>query len=77
MSDRRVETIHPFLDGNERVGRLLITLLIEKWGLLSSPRLYVSLGLKRHQHEYYERLSRVRTHGNWEGWIEFFPALRH
>lgn len=66
------ETIHPFLDGNGRIGRLLITLLVEKWGLLSSPLLYVSLGFKRHQQEYYERLSRVRTHGDWEGWIEFF-----
>jgi Fic family protein len=66
------ETIHPFLDGNGRIGRLLITLLVEQWGLLSSPLLYVSLGFKRHQQEYYERLSRVRTHGDWEGWIEFF-----
>ncbi|MBL8813968.1 MAG: Fic family protein [Planctomycetaceae bacterium] len=66
------ETIHPFLDGSGRIGRLLITLLVEQWGLLSSPLLYVSLGFKRHQQEYYERLSRVRTHGDWEGWIEFF-----
>ncbi len=66
------ETIHPFLDGNGRIGRLLITLLVEQWGLLSSPLLYVSLGFKRHQQEYYERLSRVRTNGDWEGWIEFF-----
>ena len=66
------ETIHPFLDGNGRIGRLLIALLVEQWGLLSSPVLYVSLGFKRHQLEYYERLSRVRTHGDWERWIEFF-----
>ena len=66
------ETIHPFLDGNGRIGRLLITLLIEHWGLLSSPLLSISLSFKRHQQEYYERLNRVRTHGDWEGWIEFF-----
>lgn len=66
------ETIHPFLDGNGRIGRLLITLLVEHWGLLSAPLLYVSLGFRRYQQEYYERLSRVRTHGDWEGWIEFF-----
>lgn len=66
------ETIHPFLDGNGRIGRLLITLLIEQWGLLSSPLLYVSLGFKRHRQEYYERLTDVRTDGDWEGWTEFF-----
>ncbi|MEO2035696.1 MAG: Fic family protein [Planctomycetaceae bacterium] len=66
------ETIHPFLDGNGRIGRLLITLLVELWGLLSSPLLYVSLGFKRHRQEYYERLTAVRTHGDWEGWVEFF-----
>jgi Fic family protein len=66
------ETIHPFLDGNGRVGRLLVTLLVEHWGLLSSPLLYLSLALKRHQQEYYDRLSAVRTNGDWEGWTEFF-----
>ncbi|MGE4157990.1 MAG: Fic family protein [Planctomycetota bacterium] len=66
------ETIHPFLDGNGRVGRLLITLLLEHWKLLSSPLLYVSLGFKRHRQEYYERLNAVRTHGDWEGWTSFF-----
>lgn len=66
------ETIHPFLDGNGRIGRLLITLLVEHWGLLSSPLLYLSLGFKRHRQEYYQRLSRVRTHGDWEGWTEYF-----
>lgn len=58
--------------GQHVIRGLLITLLVEQWGLLSSPLLYVSLGFKRHQQEYYERLSRVRTHGDWEGWIEFF-----
>jgi Fic family protein len=66
------ETIHPFLDGNGRIGRLLIALLIEHWGLLKSPLLYLSLAFKRHRAEYYERLLEVRTRGDWEGWTEFF-----
>lgn len=66
------ETIHPFLDGNGRIGRLLITLLVEHWKLLSSPLLYVSLGFKRHRQEYYERLNAVRKSGDWEGWTAFF-----
>jgi Fic family protein len=66
------ETIHPFLDGNGRIGRLLIALLVEHWKLLSSPLLYVSLGFKRHQEEYYERLNAVRVNGDWEGWTAFF-----
>ena len=66
------ETIHPFLDGNGRIGRLLITLLLEHWKLLSSPLLYVSLGFKRHRQEYYERLNAVRMNGDWEGWTAFF-----
>ena len=66
------ETIHPFLDGNGRIGRLLITLLVEHWGLLSSPLLYLSLGFKRHRQEYYRRLDAVRADGDWEGWTSFF-----
>ena len=66
------ETIHPFLDGNGRIGRLLITLLMEQWDLLPTPLLYLSLAFKRHQQAYYRRLSEVRTHGNWEGWTQFF-----
>ncbi len=66
------ETIHPFLDGNGRVGRLLITLLMEHWNLLSTPLLYLSLGFKRHRQEYYRRLDAVRTAGDWEGWVSFF-----
>jgi len=66
------ETIHPFLDGNGRIGRLLITLLVEHWGLLSSPLLYLSLAFKRHRPEYYHRLAAVRTEGDWEGWTAFF-----
>ena len=66
------ETIHPFLDGNGRIGRLLITLLVERWKLLVGPLLYVSLGFKRHRQEYYDRLDAVRTSGDWEGWTAFF-----
>ncbi len=66
------ETIHPFLDGNGRMGRLLITLLVEHWGLLSSPLLYLSLAFKRQREEYYRRLSAVRSDGDWEGWTAYF-----
>lgn len=66
------ETVHPFLDGNGRIGRLLIALLVEHWGLLSSPLLYLSIAFKRHQQEYYRRLGAVRTDGDWEGWTAFF-----
>lgn len=66
------ETIHPFLDGNGRIGRLLVTLLVEHWKLLDVPLLYLSLALKRHRDEYYARLSAVRTDGDWEGWTAFF-----
>lgn len=66
------ETIHPFLDGNGRIGRLLIAALLEHWGLMPEPLLYVSAYLKQHQAEYYRRLSAVRTEGDWERWIGFF-----
>jgi Fic family protein len=66
------ETIHPYLDGNGRIGRLLITLLLEHWRLLSKPLLYLSLFFKRHREEYYRRLSAVRGDGDWEGWTDFF-----
>ena len=66
------ETIHPFLDGNGRIGRLLIALLLEHWGLLHEPLLYLSVAFKRHQGEYYEHLNAVRLHGDWEGWTRFF-----
>lgn len=66
------ETIHPYLDGNGRIGRLLVTLLLEQWRLLNRPLLYLSLFFKRHREEYYRRLDRVRRDGDWEGWLDFF-----
>ena len=66
------ETIHPFLDGNGRIGRLLIAALMEQWGLLAEPLMYLSGYLKTHQVEYYRRLSAIRSEGDWEGWVSFF-----
>lgn len=66
------ETIHPFLDGNGRIGRLLVTLLLEQWQVLDAPLLYLSLAIKRRQREYYDRLQAVRVEGDWEGWTTFF-----
>jgi Fic family protein len=66
------ETIHPFLDGNGRIGRLLIAALLEHWGLLTEPLLYLSGYLQQHQAEYYRRLSAIRTEGDWETWVSFF-----
>ena len=66
------ETIHPFLDGNGRVGRLLITLLLCEAGVLSHPMLYLSVYFKRHRDRYYELLDRVRQTGDWEAWLAFF-----
>ncbi len=66
------ETIHPFLDGNGRIGRLLIAALVEQWGLLPEPLMYLSAFLKQHQLQYYQRLSAIRTVGDWEGWVSFF-----
>ncbi|WP_425600437.1 Fic family protein [Luteimonas salinisoli] len=66
------ETIHPFLDGNGRLGRLLIVLMLCDAGLLDEPSLYLSLYFKSRREEYYQRLDAVRTHGDWEGWLRFF-----
>jgi Fic family protein len=66
------ETIHPYLDGNGRIGRLLVTLLLEHWKLLTKPLLYLSLFFKRHREDYYRRLNAVRSDGDWEGWLDFF-----
>jgi Fic family protein len=72
LAHAQFETIHPFLDGNGRLGRLLITLLLCAEGALQEPILYLSLYLKVHRDVYYERLQRVRTHGEWEEWLRFF-----
>jgi cell filamentation protein, protein adenylyltransferase len=66
------ETIHPFLDGNGRLGRLLITLYLCEQGVLEEPLLYLSLYLKTHRQTYYSLLQEVREHGRWETWLEFF-----
>jgi Fic family protein len=66
------ETIHPFLDGNGRIGRLLIAILLEHWALLPEPLMYVSGYLRQHQPEYYRRLSNIRAEGDWESWVVFF-----
>jgi len=66
------ETIHPFLDGNGRLGRLLITLMLCEEKTLREPLLYLSLFFKTHRDRYYELLQSVRTKGDWEGWVEFF-----
>ena len=72
------ETIHPFLDGNGRVGRLLITLMLCHDKVLRKPLLYPSLYFKQHRQQYYEELNAVRAHGDYERWIDFFAeAIRH
>jgi Fic family protein len=72
LAHAQFETIHPFLDGNGRVGRLLITLLLCEREALRKPVLYLSHYFKRHRAEYYERLQDVRDQGDWEGWLAFF-----
>lgn len=74
LAHAQFETIHPYLDGNGRLGRLLITLLLVSEKVLEAPLLYLSLYFKEHKAEYYERLQRVRTHGEWIPWLEFFFA---
>ena len=66
------ETIHPFLDGNGRMGRLLITFMLCNFGLLQTPILYPSLYFKEHRTEYYQRLNDVRSSGEWDSWLKFF-----
>ena len=68
------ETIHPFLDGNGRIGRLLVTLYLCVNGVLQKPLLYLSLFLKTHRADYYRLLQEVREHGQWEAWLDFFLA---
>ena len=66
------EAIHPFLDGNGRVGRLLITLFLIERGRLSQPLLYLSAYIDEHRKDYYDLLQRVRTHGDWNSWLRYF-----
>ncbi len=72
LAHAQFETIHPFLDGNGRVGRLLITLLLCSEGVMRRPLLYLSLYFKRHREDYYAHLQRVRIAGDWESWLRFF-----
>jgi Fic family protein len=72
MAHVQFETIHPFLDGNGRLGRLLITFLLHIAGAIREPILYLSLYFKTHRQQYYELLNSVRTTGDWETWLEFF-----
>lgn len=72
LAHAQFETIHPFLDGNGRVGRLLITFMLVHGGVLRAPLLYLSHFFKLHRAEYYDRLMAVRLRGDWEGWLRFF-----
>lgn len=72
LAHAQFETIHPYLDGNGRTGRLLVALLLEEWKLLSQPLLYLSLFFKRRREAYNRALNQVRAEGDWEGWTSFF-----
>lgn len=72
LAHAQFETIHPFLDGNGRIGRLLITFLLAHKAVLREPLLYLSIFFKEHRQEYYDRLQFVRDRGDWEGWLAFF-----
>ena len=71
------ETIHPFLDGNGRLGRLLIAFLLCDWKVLNRPLLYLSYYFKAYRSEYYARLMDIRTKGDWEAWVKFFSSSRY
>lgn len=74
LMHEQFEAIHPFLDGNGRVGRLLITLFLTERGRLSQPLLYLSDYIDKHRRDYYDLLQRVRTHGDWVAWIRYFVS---
>jgi len=74
LAHAQFETLHPFLDGNGRMGRLLITFLLCEREALSQPVLYLSHYFKRHRQQYYDRLQAIRDEGDWEGWLSFFLA---
>ena len=75
LAHAQFETIHPFADGNGRVGRLLITLFLVERERLSQPLLYLSAYIEANKAEYYERLQRTRTHGDWRGWLAYFLQI--
>jgi Fic family protein len=72
LAHAHFETVHPFLDGNGRIGRLLITFMLAHERILSEPILYLSIFFKRNRQEYYDRLQAIREEGDWEGWLSFF-----
>jgi Fic family protein len=72
VAHAQFETIHPFLDGNGRMGRLLITFLLCHHKILADPLLYLSIFFKQHRQDYYDRLQAIRDRGDWEGWLRFF-----
>jgi Fic family protein len=72
LAHAQFETIHPFPDGNGRLGRLLITFILVAEGILKNPLLYLSLHFKNYRDEYYNRLNAIREHGDWEGWLKFY-----
>lgn len=72
LSHAQFETIHPFWDGNGRLGRLLITFLLAQRGVMKHPLLYLSHYIKAHKAQYYDRLMAIRNDGDWEGWLKFF-----
>lgn len=72
LAHAQFETIHPFLDGNGRIGRLLITFVLVQERVLREPILYLSIFFKRHRQDYYDRLQAIREKGDWEGWLDFF-----
>jgi Fic family protein len=72
LAHAQFETIHPFQDGNGRMGRLLVTFMLCESGVMTEPLLYLSIYFKEHRQEYYDRLQAVRDKGDWEGWLEFF-----
>lgn len=74
LAHAQFESVHPFLDGNGRVGRLLIAFILHQEGVLRQPLLYLSLYLKRNRNRYYDLLAQLRDKGNWEEWIEFFAV---
>ncbi|MCE5191882.1 MAG: Fic family protein, partial [Actinomycetia bacterium] len=72
LAHAQFETLHPFLDGNGRLGRLLIALILASEGILRQPLLYLSLYFKQHRDEYYRLLDQIRSEGDWEAWLDFF-----